>query len=175
MLVIAGIGSRETPTHILKEMEKIGKAVRVAGGFVRSGHADGADYAFEKGAQENCIAYIPWSGFNSGLVSKAKLRLINDDAKYSAFTKKFHPNPSNLSQGAFKLMNRNVCQVLGADLDNPVDAVICWTRDGRDTGGTGQAIRIAHAYKIPVINMYYPEFNSVDKILPLLQIPVTTN
>ena len=44
--------------------------------------------------------------------------------------------------------------LLGAKLDNPVSALICWTTDGQPTGGTGQAIRIASGYGIPVHNLF---------------------
>lgn len=63
------------------------------------------------------------------------------------------------------LMGRNVHQVLGDDLDNR-DAysrfVLCFTADGADgvalktsglTGGTGQAIRIAADFGVPVFNL----------------------
>ena len=50
-------------------------------------------------------------------------------------------------------MNRNYRQVRG--LDEPdSEFVICWTHDGTDVGGTGQAIRIANHYGIPVFNMF---------------------
>jgi hypothetical protein len=42
--------------------------------------------------------------------------------------------------------------VLGHDLRSPSRFVVCWTADGRATGGTGQAIRIAEAYAVPVFN-----------------------
>ena len=43
--------------------------------------------------------------------------------------------------------------LLGETLDHPVDAVVCWTREGRVEGGTGMAIRIAEANGIPVFNL----------------------
>lgn len=64
-----------------------------------------------------------------------------------------------------KLMARNVMQVLGRDCLSPASFVVCWapgsTLDeaGRvvDTaGGTGQAVRIAATYRIPVFNLAHP-------------------
>lgn len=60
-----------------------------------------------------------------------------------------------------KMMSRNVCQIKGENLDNPVKFVICWTADGvidkehrtKDTGGTGQAIAIASDLGINVYNL----------------------
>ena len=60
---------------------------------------------------------------------------------------------NRLSEAAMKLMSRNAYQVLGESLRNPVDFVICWTKDGKASGGTGQAIRIAQDNGIPVYNL----------------------
>jgi len=43
--------------------------------------------------------------------------------------------------------------LLGKDLTVPVGAVICWTPGGSGEGGTGQAIRVAQAHEIPVLDM----------------------
>ena len=51
---------------------------------------------------------------------------------------------------------RNGCQVLGLNLDDPVDAVVCWTKDGKGGGGTGQAIRIAKSRNIPIFDIAIP-------------------
>ena len=62
-----------------------------------------------------------------------------------------------MRHGVKKLHTRNVAQVLGDDCSSPADAVICWTPDGSDSGGTGQAIRIAWAYNIRVFNLHDEE------------------
>ncbi|WP_048710246.1 hypothetical protein [Microvirga massiliensis] len=66
----------------------------------------------------------------------------------------FHPAWDRCSQGAKKLHTRNVHQDLGMDLMTPSRFVICWTKDGGPTGGTGQAIRIAQAHGIRVLNLH---------------------
>lgn len=68
----------------------------------------------------------------------------------------FHPAWERCSQGAQKLHTRNVPQVLGQTLSSPVRFVLCWTKDGGPTGGTGQAIRIANALPVPVLNLQKP-------------------
>jgi len=80
-------------------------------------------------------------------LSQAHMELVNQ----------FHPAPDKLSPAGRKLMARNGFQVLGTSLKDPVNAVICWTRNGKFSGGTGQALRIAHAYKIPIFNLYDPK------------------
>jgi hypothetical protein len=168
-MIIAGIGSRETPNNILLEMELIGRYCKENSITVRSGHADGADWAFEKGAQERCIAYLPWDRFNSQLKSNAKLVTVPYDDKYFQITKTFHPNVKALSKGALSLMNRNGCQVLGLNLDKYANFVVCWTKDGKLAGGTAQAIKIANFYDIPVYNMFFANLNTAEKIIAKLK------
>jgi hypothetical protein len=48
---------------------------------------------------------------------------------------------------------RNAQIVLGDDLKTPVDFVVCWTPDGKLTGGTAMALRIAFDYDIPIFNL----------------------
>ena len=43
---------------------------------------------------------------------------------------------------------------MGGNLDEPADAVVCWTRDGGATGGTGLGIRVAEKHGIPVLNLH---------------------
>lgn len=167
-MIVTGIGSRETPSKILKEMVKIGQYCRENGITVRSGHADGADWAFEQGAQERCIAYLPSASFNSQLVSLSKKVVVPFNDKYDRITDTFHPNPRALKSFGRLLMNRNACQVLGLNLDKPTNYIICWTKDGGPSGGTGQALRIAKAHHIPIFNMFYDELNSCEKIIPKL-------
>ena len=75
---------------------------------------------------------------------------------------KFHPAAHRLKPYAKRLHARNSFQVLGNDLMTPSSFVICWTPefqlDDRGavcnvSGGTGQAVRIAYAHKIPVIHI----------------------
>jgi hypothetical protein len=56
--------------------------------------------------------------------------------------------------------------MLGSDLKSPVNMVVCWTPRGEATGGTGQAIRMARHYGIPVYNLYDPQsITQLSKIL----------
>jgi hypothetical protein len=51
------------------------------------------------------------------------------------------------------MMGRNSYQMLGSDLKIKTDFVICWTPGGKMVGGTGQALRMAAYYGIPVFNL----------------------
>ena len=63
-----------------------------------------------------------------------------------------HPGWHKCSQGARKLHARNVAILLGPNMDEPVDAVLCWTPNAAVTGGTGMGISIAMSRDIPVFN-----------------------
>jgi hypothetical protein len=65
----------------------------------------------------------------------------------------FHPAWDRLSAAARKFHARNCHQILGADLSTPVNFVVCWTPDGKVTGGTGQALRLALHHNITIFNL----------------------
>ena len=148
-----GIGSRETPVEFIKMFKSLAKWLAEEGHVLRSGGAGGADSAFEIGCDvgngEKEI-YLPWYKFNNN-VSKFILS-PEHDIKAFEIAKKFHPAWDKLSDGGKKLQARNSFQVLGNTLDTPSDFIICWTKGGQGNGGTGQALRIAKAYNIPIFD-----------------------
>lgn len=144
MKYYAGIGSRETPPRVLAKMTAIAQDLAAQGYILRSGAAEGADSAFEAGAGDAKEIWIPWRGFQNH-----PSRLVPSLAAFE-MAARFHPAWERCSRGARALHARNCHQVLGADLATPVEFVVCWTKDGRASGGTGQAIRIAQHHGIPV-------------------------
>lgn len=155
----AGIGSRETPDHIIDQMINWGRELAKGGYTLRSGGADGADMAFEIGCLEvngPMEIYLPWRGFN-----KNTSPLYNIPEKAYEISREVHPAWSVLKEPVKKLMARNAMQVLGQTLDIKALFVVCWTPDGccddesrtRKTGGTGQAISLASLLDIPVFNL----------------------
>lgn len=146
----AGIGSRETPPEILEKMKSVGRFMASWGHTLRSGGATGADSAFEEGCvnkQGLMEIYLPYRGFNR---NQSELYNITKEARILA--SKFHPNWNNLGSHGRDFMARNAYQVLGENLKTPTDFIVCFTRGGRITGGTGQALRMAYHYEIPVFN-----------------------
>jgi hypothetical protein len=149
----AGIGSRETPQEILSKMEEIAVLLANKHYTLRSGGADGADSAFEKGCDSvngNKEIYIPWKNFNK---NKSELYLQSPEAFLIA--QQFHPAWHTLSDGVRRIMARNTLQVLGQDLKKETysEFVVCYTWNGLESGGTGQAMRIAKAYGIQIYNL----------------------
>jgi len=135
----AGIGSRNTPENVCKQMTEYAEVLTNCGIILRSGGAKGADFAFEQGALNRAEIILP----------RADMPLWTE-----VFTMHFHPNPAALKPLGWQLMCRNAIQILGVNGNNPVDFVLCWTPDGKASGGTGQAIRIAQAFDIPIYNLY---------------------
>jgi hypothetical protein len=156
-LTYAGIGSRETPALALSLMGKLAARLGQRGWTLRSGGAWGADNAFLLGASGagDVELYLPWRGYNEHAVS---VRLNTPSPAALGIAQAFHPAWPRLTQGAQKLHGRNVHIVLGPDVQAPapVKMIICWTKDGNVIGGTGQALRMAAHYKIPVFNLGEP-------------------
>ena len=152
-MIITGIGSRQTPESVCTLFEEMGKEALERRWWIRSGHAEGADYAFEVGAQQHCIVYLPWSGFNKEkpVLGTAAIYPLRDEVLKIVY--KHEPYAKDLSDGVKLIKSRNVYQVLGVDLKSPSDVVVCWTEEGEVIGGTGLAIKIAMANKIPVVNV----------------------
>jgi hypothetical protein len=159
MKYYAGIGSRKTPFRIMVIMKNISRILEKKW-ILRSGGAPGADTAFECGIMDanNMQIFLPDKTFNGR--SSNDIGYINFMDIQSEYRKKaietvemFHPNPDSLNGFGIKLMARNALQVLGPDLNTPSSLIICWTPNGEISGGTGQALRIAKAYDIPVVNL----------------------
>jgi hypothetical protein len=151
---------------------------------LRSGHADGADRAFEYGCDRTNgrkEIWLPWDGFNGAPKwedTNGWTHVIASDRDVE-IAAQFHPAWNRCSRAGKLMHTRNVGQILGRwiqpvpsendpDPDygggayepyrqSPSEFVICWTKDGKASGGTGQAIRIAKAYGIPVRNLHDPE------------------
>lgn len=151
-----GVGSRKTPNDVLALMNKIAIKMSHLGFTLRSGGAEGADKAFELGASMKEIYYAkdctPEAMEIAGQFHPA-WNLLRKDGVTPV-----------VSDYARKLHGRNAFQVLGRQLNLPSQYCICWTPDGatthmervQRTGGTGTAISIADAYKVPVINLAIP-------------------
>ncbi len=158
-----GVGSRSTPPHVLALMAAIAQRLSEQGFTLRSGGADGGDTAFEMGAVEKQI-YIPWSTF-AGPADPNVSRIVCGEEHLTAayydearvIAERHHPAWERCSSAARKLHTRNVFQVLGYDLQTPSEFVICWTPEGSGKGGTGQAIRIAKHYDVPVYDLGHPD------------------
>ena len=163
-LVYAGIGARSTPPDVLVRMERLAVELRERGAWLRSGHASGADSAFECGARERACLYLPWAGYNGPVLEAEHVMRapLSDALRISA---RFHPAWDQLSRGARALHGRNAHILLGCRLRAVVDVIVCWSPNGAITGGTGQALRMAHFYDIPFVNLAVSPDVTADRLM----------
>lgn len=144
-MIIAGIGARATPMDALMELEQVGMALAMRGIKGRSGGAPGADTAFQRGYSviaPHLLKVYPGN--------------IGHYVEWQQHAAHYHPNWNACDEHSRKLHARNSAIMLGVwpiVAPEPVDAVVCWTEGGAVKGGTGQSLRIAAAYNIPVFNL----------------------
>lgn len=153
----AGIGSRDTPPEVLSVMRAAAAILAWKGWGLRSGGAQGADQAFEAG----CVGaggareiILPWRGFEGHWHD-----IVLSDPRAMEIAERFHPTWEKCSERARRLHGRNTHQILGPKLgvSTPTAGVLCWTESGRGGGGTGQALRLAKAFGIPVVDLGDPK------------------
>lgn len=154
-LAYAGIGSRKTPKEICLMMTLIARQLTPTGWLLRSGHALGADQAFEKGTARKEV-HLPWRGYNNAPDGPG-YGVIQPTQEISYIAAKYHPAWDHLTIPVRQLMCRNVTIILGEHLDNPAKMVVCWTPNGQYIGGTSHGMRIADGYDIPIFNLAKPE------------------
>lgn len=155
MYYYAGIGTRRrTPSFIVDIMVLVASKLESIDYILRSGGAQGADKAFESGVRydENKQIFRP---------KHATIEAIN-------LASNFHSHWDNCNDITRRLHGRNAMIILGEDLNTPVKFVICYTPDGKDSGGTGLGIRIANAFNIRVFNLFNPEHK--DRIEKFIEI-----
>jgi hypothetical protein len=164
----AGIGARKTPVNVLEVMTQLAACLERDGWTLRSGGANGADTAFERGVVDpaNKEIFLPWPGFNSS--TSPRNHICQDALNMAA---EFHPAWDRCSPAARKFHARNCYQVLGGSLQSPCKMIVCWTPDGLASGGTGQALRIANKHGVHVHNLAIPvEFEKVVKYIAVCEL-----
>lgn len=183
-----GVGSRETPQDIQDLMARLAYKLASEGYGLRSGGAEGADQAFERGwwshrmsrdigySANDYECYIPWSGFedhtatsHDGCCILPSDVHVEVERQAEKIASEIHPAWGNCTQGARKLHTRNVYQVLGRHLDAPSSMLVCWAKiakGGNISGGTATAWNLAKKHGVPCFNLADPEhFQRITKYL----------
>ena len=155
-LVYAGIGSRATPPETLRDMTIMAAWLARRGWHLHSGGAAGADSAFAAGAPGRAPHRVP------ALARISRLRragLPHPLARAHAHLPRHRRRPASHvataarpPPGLCMPETPRSCWARTADT-TPVHAVVAWTERGLISGGTGQGIRIARRYDIPVLNL----------------------
>lgn len=151
MSTYAGIGSRRAPADVLELCTRIAHQNRDRGRKLRSGHAIGCDQAFELGAGAYAEVFLPWKDFEESCPTWGTVFIMPSISALEV-VQEHHPAPHRLSMAGMRLHARNCHIILGRCLNDPVDYVICWTRD-EERSGTAMGLRVARAYGIPVYNL----------------------
>ena len=149
-MIYSGVGSRKTPLKILEMMYLFAFKAAKQGHILRSGGALGADLAFENGVLEARIWNV-YQKFTTESGNQTQKKWWMD------YTARLHPAWDKCGEYARKLHARNVPIVLGENLNQPSDFIVCWTPNAAVTGGTGQTIRIAEYNQIEVLNLARPD------------------
>jgi hypothetical protein len=152
MKFYAGIGPRTTPKDVQEVMTDIAKQLVPTGWCLRSGHAVGADQAFENGAANKQI-FLPWEGFNGANSNGTDTAVVPVTSRCVEIAASHHPAWDRCTDGAKRLLCRNVPIILGETLDDPVTCVITWLPEPTYQGGTRHALNIASSYGVPVFDL----------------------
>lgn len=149
----AGVGARDAPFKVCYAMTEFATRLSRKGYTLRSGNARGPDTAWETGAGNLKQIFKPLNKQRPG-----DFPTLPEAYEIAA---SHHSIWKHLPDWHKDLLARNVHIVLGPQLDDPVEFVICWTHDGifraedrtRASGGTGHTIAIACANGVPVFNL----------------------
>ena len=113
----AGMGAGDAPAGVRMVLSEIAAALFKRGWMLRSGGSVGADIAFEEGAEHRKEIFFPKDAtVEAHLIAQ---RYCRDWNRRTSFAK--------------NLLARKSMILLGAKLDNPVSALICWTTNGQPT------------------------------------------
>jgi hypothetical protein len=158
----AGIGSRDTPGAVLAVCEQIARALAARGWRLRTGHAPGADQAFERGAGANADVFLPWPAFEQAVPVRGAA-YGRPAAGALEIAREHSADWAVLGSDVRALRARNCHQILGATLAEAARFAVCWTADGTLDGrvpgpdGTAHTLRLCAALKVPVYNLARPE------------------
>lgn len=155
-----GIGSRKTPPHIQEWQTEIARRLEGSGYVLRSGGAEGADQAFQRGISHpsRMEIYLPWWGFNDFYRAEGfhVPSGMSNSEEAGNIASTIHPAWERLTRGPRAMHRRNVYQVLGQDLATPSHLVVFWAPyqgNGQVKGGANTAVQLALRHQVPVINM----------------------
>lgn len=158
-----GVGSRKTPWYICNIMTTLASILESQNFILRSGGAEGADQAFEKGVSnpDNKMSFLEQALFVENGKNILYLKEQIQEARIYIFNNNIHSIWLRLPEKHKSMHTRNIFQVLGLDMNEPSKFTVCWTPDkakklndtSRKTGGTGTAIGTSSHNNIPVYNL----------------------
>ena len=132
-------------------------------GIAQKAYSKAVDLGLAKESQFEVYVADQYNIRRSTLPRKHLATVRNKDliSETERIASEVHPAWDRCNEWARGMHSRNCHQILGYDLQSPVDAVVCWTPDGKIQGGTATAIRISMKYDIPVFNLGTKDKESV--------------
>lgn len=146
---IAIIGTRQLSSDATGLCRKISVAFRNAGWELVTGNAKGIDSiardTWNEVYPERVTLVLPWPDYNRDRIHPAnRIAVYKNQGKWYTSVQQYHPAFNRLPGYAVKLHARNY------GIIELADAVIAFPKDGRESGGTGQGIRIAQGLGKPL-------------------------
>ncbi len=146
---VAIIGTRQPSAETAALCCKVARAFCDLACELVTGNADGIDSiardVWNKCYPERVALVLPWPSYNRHLVHPKNLVVVYQGQQaWADSVCQYHPASDCLRPGAFKLHARNYGTMEMAD------AVIAFPKDGKESGGTGQGIRVARALRKPL-------------------------
>lgn len=132
-------------------------------GIAQKAYSQAVDLGLAKESQFE-VYVADQSNIRRSTLPRKHLAIIrNKDliAETERIASEVHPAWDKCNEWAKGMHSRNCHQILGYDLQSPVDAVICWTPNGNIQGGTRTALMIAMREGIPIFNLGCPDQGKV--------------
>ena len=132
-------------------------------GIAQKAYSKAVDLGLAKESQFEVYVADQYNIRRSTLPRKHLAVVRNKDliAETERIASEVHPAWDKCNELARGMHSRNCHQILGYDLQSPVDAVICWTPDGKMVGGTRTALLLAQDAGIPIFNLGIKDKESV--------------
>lgn len=174
---IAVIGTRRPTEETAGLCRKISAAFRDAGWELVTGNAQGIDSiarnTWNETRPERVTLVLPWAGYNRDKIHPAnKVLVLDSHPDWLASVKLYHPAYERLSETETKLHARNYGIIFCSDV------VVAFPKDGKESGGTGQGIRVARAlgkrlFVLPedleVLRRYYVNRRIADELAEAME------
>ena len=132
-------------------------------GIAQKAYSQAVDLGLAKESQFEVYVADQYNIRRSTLPRKHLAIVRNKDliSETERIASEVHPAWDRCNEWARGMHSRNCHQILGYDLQSPVDAVICWTPDGKIVGGTATALKLSMKAGIPIFNLGVSDKKSV--------------
>lgn len=174
---IAVIGTRRPTEETAGLCRKISAAFRDAGWELVTGNAKGIDSiardTWNRTCPERVTLVLPWLGYNREKIHLAnRVVVYSGQGKWYESVRQYHPAFDRLTDYEVKLHARNY------GIIELADAVIAFPEDGKESGGTGQGIRVARALKkrlfvlpedLEMLRRYYVNRRIADELAEAME------